>query len=388
MKSRKSIAYIAGIIAFIGIGTLITIGVQNIWPGYSPSEHPIERLFTLFVSGVIASSIYNMVKGDEPEPEVKGEQGITSNEISKRLEERRNPDKYIPTDKPHTEISGSKVETIKSNNYGLLNKDKSKIEEKDLQKTDLNIATPTAETYASKIEKNVYSKPVEIETKAVKLNEIKNEPVKPISKPLENNIEIVRNVPQSIDLNQSNSCHNCGGSNVDIAQYCAFCGSKLDLECASIVGRFFALLIDWIILAVASFSILIGISIIYDGNDDLIFLIWAILTIFIGFLYFMIFEGPFMQGQTIGKMAVSVRVVDQKSRETLSYTQSFIRNILLIIDLMPYFLPYLLGLISALASKKNQRIGDMGAKTIVINDSEKTSKTQMDRQEQYQYGNK
>jgi|GEM_PF-987385 len=386
MKSRKLIAYIAGIIAFIGIGTLITIGVQNIWPGYSPSEHPIERLFTLFVSGVIASSIYNMIKGDEPEIEVNENQKITRDEVSKRLEEMRNSGKYITIDKSHTEIPESKVEAIESNNYGPLNEDKYKIEENDLQKTDLSIVTPTSETHGSEIDKNVYSKPVEIEPKA-ELNGV-NGRMKSISELREDNIETVRNAPPNIDLNQSNSCHNCGGSNIDIAQYCAFCGSKLDLEYASVVGRFFALLIDWIILAVASFSLLIGTSIIYDGNDDIIFLIWVILTIFIGFLYFMVFEGPFMRGRTIGKIAASIRVVDEKSRETISYTQSFIRNLLLIIDIMPYFLPYLLGLISVLASKKNQRIGDMAAKTIVVKDSEKTSKTLIDRQEQYQHGNK
>lgn len=363
MGLRKFVGVVVGVIVFIATGTLITIGVQNIWPGYSPSEHPIERLFTLLVSGVIASTVYNMIKGDEPE--VNENQKIARDEVSRRLERMRNPDKDITIDKSYTEIPESKVENIELNKYEPLNEDKSKIEE-DLQKTDLIIITPTAKTSGSEIEKNVYSKPVEIESKAAELNEVKNGRMKSISELREDNIETVSNAPQNIDLNPSNSCHNCGGSNIDTAQYCASCGSKLDLEYASILGRFFALLIDWIILAITSFSILIGTIIIYDGNDDIIFLIWVISTIFIGFLYFMVFEGPFMKGRTIGKIAVSIRVVDEKNKETISYTQSFIRNFLLIIDIMPYFLPYLLGLISALASKKNQRIGDMAAKTIVI----------------------
>ncbi|MEN4017401.1 MAG: hypothetical protein PQ963_05705, partial [Methanobacterium sp.] len=64
------------------------IVVQNYWPGFSPSEHPIERLFILFVSGVIALTVYNLIKGDEPE--IKEKQGITSKEISKMLAEKRN----------------------------------------------------------------------------------------------------------------------------------------------------------------------------------------------------------------------------------------------------------------------------------------------------------
>ncbi|MEN4018163.1 MAG: hypothetical protein PQ975_11335, partial [Methanobacterium sp.] len=64
------------------------IVVQNYWPGFSPSEHPIERLFILFVSGVIALTVYNLIKGEELE--VKEKQGITSKEISEKLEEMRN----------------------------------------------------------------------------------------------------------------------------------------------------------------------------------------------------------------------------------------------------------------------------------------------------------
>jgi FtsH-binding integral membrane protein len=77
-------------LTFIGVIVLIGIVVQNYWPGFSPSEHPIERLFILFVSGVIALTVYNLIKGEEPEVEVKEKQGITSKEISEKLAEMRN----------------------------------------------------------------------------------------------------------------------------------------------------------------------------------------------------------------------------------------------------------------------------------------------------------
>ncbi|MEN4017398.1 MAG: hypothetical protein PQ975_02190 [Methanobacterium sp.] len=88
MNLRKVIAGIIGFLTFIGVIVLIGIVVQNYWPGFSPSEHPIERLFILFVSGVIALTVYNLIKGDEPE--IKEKQGITSKEISEKLEEMRN----------------------------------------------------------------------------------------------------------------------------------------------------------------------------------------------------------------------------------------------------------------------------------------------------------
>ena len=382
-KGRKFIGIIAGVITFVGIGSLIIIGVQNIWPDYSFSEHPFERISLLFICFSMASWVYNLIKGNEPE--IKEKKGITSKEISKRLEEMRNPDKHITIDKPDTENPEFKAETVESNKSENLEEDKSKIKENNLKKTDLNAFNPTVKTYSSEIEKNVHSNPVKIKPKAAEINDIKNESLKSISTPIKNNIETLSDRYKNIELNQK-SCPTCGSSIEAQGNYCAYCGSKLDLEHASVLGRFFALLIDWVILAIASFSLLIIIGIIFDGNDDLILSIWLILTIFIGFLYFVVLEGPLMQGQTIGKIAVSIRVVDQKSMEPISYSQSFIRNFLLLIDLMPYVLPYLLGFISILASKKNQRIGDMGAKAIVIKDSKKES-TMINHQEKYQHGN-
>lgn len=366
MKVGKSMAYIIGVGTFIGVMALIGIVVHTIWPDYWFSNDPLGRIIALFISFVIASMINSLIRGEEPEPEVNEDQKITRDEVSKRLEEMRN------SNKPGVGNDKINQEPAKLN-------DKPELIENP-QKTDLD--TINSKTHSQEIEKGINPKAMKTESKVLDSNNVISEPfIEPevvdsnevingssIGSNFELNKEnsgTVRNEPQNSNLSQ-NSCPDCGGSNVAQAKYCAFCGSKLDLEYASIIGRFFALLIDWIILAIASFSIFIGTSIIYDGNVDLIFSIWVILTIFIGFLYFMVFEGPFMQGQTIGKMAVSIRVVDEKSRGTISYTQSFIRNLLLIIDLMPYFLPYLLGLISALASKKNQRIGDMGAKTIVI----------------------
>jgi len=87
MNWRKVIAGIIGFLTFIGVIVLIGIVVRNYWPGFSPSEHPIERLLILFVSFVVASMVYNLIKGDEPE-EIK-EKGITNEEISKKLEEMR-----------------------------------------------------------------------------------------------------------------------------------------------------------------------------------------------------------------------------------------------------------------------------------------------------------
>jgi len=84
------------------------------------------------------------------------------------------------------------------------------------------------------------------------------------------------------------------------------------------------------------------------------------LTIIIWIVYFTYLEGR--NGQTIGKMALRIKVVREKGK--LDYGASFVRNILRIIDWLPFV--YILGFIVGLASEKNQRIGDHAARTVVV----------------------
>ena len=68
MNLRKIIVGIAAIFVFIGILTLIST-VHTIWPDYWFSDHPIERVVALFLSFVVASIVYSLIKGKESEPE-------------------------------------------------------------------------------------------------------------------------------------------------------------------------------------------------------------------------------------------------------------------------------------------------------------------------------
>lgn len=67
-----------------------------------------------------------------------------------------------------------------------------------------------------------------------------------------------------------------------------------------------------------------------------------------------------------GKMALGIEVVTDSPHEKIGLIKSFLRTILLVVDLMPYILPGLGALIVMAISDKNQRIGDMAAKTVVI----------------------
>jgi len=69
-----------------------------------------------------------------------------------------------------------------------------------------------------------------------------------------------------------------------------------------------------------------------------------------------------MQGQSFGKRAMQVKVVKTDGSQP-KFSNYFIRWILRIIDSFPY---WGVGICSILFSEKSQRLGDLGANTIVI----------------------
>jgi uncharacterized RDD family membrane protein YckC len=77
-------------------------------------------------------------------------------------------------------------------------------------------------------------------------------------------------------------------------------------------------------------------------------------------VYYFVMEAA--TGKTLGKMVMGLRVVSTSGAYTPA--KAFIRNVLRIIDVLPFF--YLLGLIVIASSKNKQRIGDMAAGTLVV----------------------
>lgn len=134
--------------------------------------------------------------------------------------------------------------------------------------------------------------------------------------------------------------------------------SETGLEYAGLGSRAIAIIIDSIILiivggAIATFTVGVGTGIADPGN--------LILTS-IGLLYFILLEA-YMDGQTIGKKLVNIKVVAEGGSE-LDLVGSLIRNVLRIIDALPFF--YIIGIIVIIVSDDNQRIGDIVGKTYVV----------------------
>lgn len=85
--------------------------------------------------------------------------------------------------------------------------------------------------------------------------------------------------------------------------------------------------------------------------------VYTILT----FLYFIILEG--VLAATVGKMLAKIKVV-REDGSPCGLGPAVVRNILRIVDALPFF--YIVGLILISRSDKKQRLGDRLAKTVVI----------------------
>ena len=196
-------------------------------------------------------------------------------------------------------------------------------------------------------------------------------------------------------------CPKCGVENQKDDNFCIYCGEEIgnrniksipgqktkdhngfkdeikpnysksfennEFKLASLGSRILAYLVDMfvLIILIAIFTVPIFIiQYMYFTYDEFLIELFANLVGFlIVFGYFTLMEGPLGKGRTIGKMALKLRVVKEKDHSRIGYGKSAIRNLLRIVD--GFFL-YLIGMLLISNSKKNQRLGDSVAKTIVI----------------------
>jgi uncharacterized RDD family membrane protein YckC len=130
-------------------------------------------------------------------------------------------------------------------------------------------------------------------------------------------------------------------------------------ELANIWERIFAFIIDLIIITVSS-SILYGITVIILPSPSDILIYFTLLPIII--FYSILFE-LFNNGQSIGKMALKLRVIRIDGEKT-AFSDYLMRWMFRILDIYGSFGGIaFLGIIS---STNNQRIGDLLANTVVV----------------------
>jgi len=135
-------------------------------------------------------------------------------------------------------------------------------------------------------------------------------------------------------------------------------GIELGLRLAGPLPRMLAWLIDAIIRFAMLYGLALGLSLLGTFGVGMLLLT----GFFLEWLYPVAFE-MLMDGQTIGKRALGVRVLcDDATPVTLS--ASVLRNLLRAVDFMPLF--YGLGVAVMLSNGAFQRLGDLAAGTLVV----------------------
>ena len=144
-------------------------------------------------------------------------------------------------------------------------------------------------------------------------------------------------------------------------------GVTLEATLAGVGSRFAAALIDQV-LRLALLLALFILRWALDGDRSTssgVFLAFVLTAMFlVQFAYDVLFE-TLASGRTPGKRWTGLRVV-KLGGGPVGFVASALRNLLRIVDALPGF--YLVGILSVLFTKNNQRLGDLAAGTIVVVD--------------------
>jgi uncharacterized RDD family membrane protein YckC len=143
---------------------------------------------------------------------------------------------------------------------------------------------------------------------------------------------------------------------------------SFDFQIAGLGTRAIAQIIDLLIVAlvevaVVFFAIAAG---AVTNSGTVLWLIIIVFSFINVFGYFWVSEAMW-SGQTVGKKAFRLRAVGDRG-EPLTFMQAGIRNIVRIVDFLPY--GYGVGMIVLFANGKGKRLGDIAAGTIVVKDSD------------------
>jgi uncharacterized RDD family membrane protein YckC len=142
---------------------------------------------------------------------------------------------------------------------------------------------------------------------------------------------------------------------------------SFDYQIAGIGTRAIAQILDLLIIS----GILILLSFFALGfavaqAETIANLILIIGGFVVVFGYFWACEA-FWSGQTVGKRVFRLRVVGDRG-EPLTFAQAAIRNVVRIVDFLPY--GYGVGIVALFINGKGKRLGDLVAGTVVVKDSD------------------
>jgi Predicted membrane protein/domain len=88
----------------------------------------------------------------------------------------------------------------------------------------------------------------------------------------------------------------------------------------------------------------------------------SVLDLLVALAYYAVQEA--LYGATLGKRLLRLRVVRIDGRASIGWSEALLRTIMRLIDVLPFF--YLVGAISIWTTLRNQRLGDLVARTLVV----------------------
>jgi uncharacterized RDD family membrane protein YckC len=141
---------------------------------------------------------------------------------------------------------------------------------------------------------------------------------------------------------------------------------SFDYQVAGLGTRALAQVLDLLIVSgvlIALYFVAVAVAVAAMVPAQLIAIVGSFVVIF---GYFWVSEAMW-SGQTVGKKAFRLRAVGDRG-EPLSFAQAGIRNIVRIVDFLPY--GYGVGLIALFVNGRGKRLGDLAAGTIVVKDSD------------------
>jgi uncharacterized RDD family membrane protein YckC len=150
----------------------------------------------------------------------------------------------------------------------------------------------------------------------------------------------------------------------------------IEMPLAGIGSRFIAVAVDTILWAVALTAVILMATFFLPAIAafNKISYQWTVaIVIFLVFLfnwgYFTLFEALW-NGQTPGKKIAKIRVIQQSGRP-IGLLESMARNLVRYVDQFPSF--YAVGVIAMFMTRQHQRLGDLAAGTLVVQDREQAA---------------
>nr|WP_286202543.1 RDD family protein [Comamonas sp. JC664] len=127
-------------------------------------------------------------------------------------------------------------------------------------------------------------------------------------------------------------------------------------------SRFLAWLVDAVIVLAMSAGILMAINVAMMAAPGFASALGIVIYFLVDWGYAITLETVW-SGRTVGKRVMSLRVI-QESGVRIGFYHAALRNLARPVDRLPVF--YLVGGVSALVSRSQQRLGDMLAGTLVV----------------------